>query len=205
MPPPPETVMSKIVLAAAILAVSASLAHAADAPAAQALGGPRIKGVCLLSQDAVLQNAKAAQAIDARLRQLKAQAQAEVNQGRVPIDADLKTLQADAARTPAPPAADIEKRRAAIQARYQTLQNLANQRNREIEATRLKAVGRLSTEMQPALAAAYKAHGCGLLFNRNAVLAGNMGDDLTSEVVKGLDAKITTLTFEREILPPAKP
>jgi Skp family chaperone for outer membrane proteins len=202
--------MSKIVLTAVLLAAaSASAARAADAPApAKAadttLGGPLVKGVCLLSQDAVLANAKAAKAIEARLGQLKDQAQAEVNTARAPVDADLKALQADAARTPAPPAADIEARRVVIQARYQTLQELADQRNREIDATRTKALGRLSAEMQPILAGAYKAHGCGLLFNRNAVLAGNMGADLTAEVVKGLDAKIITLSFDREILPPPK-
>ena len=198
--------MSKRLLAAAILAACASLAQAAEAPpAAQALGGPLIKGVCLLSQEAVLQNAKAALAMDARLKQLKDQAQAEVDRSRAPVDADLRALQADAARTPAPPAADIEKRRAAIQARYRTIQDLADLRNREIEATRLKAVGRLSSEMQPVLAAAYKAHGCGLLLSRTAVLAGNMGGDLTADVVKGLDARIASMSFERETLPPLAP
>jgi Skp family chaperone for outer membrane proteins len=188
------------------VATPAPVKTAAPPPAASgaALEGPLVKGVCLLSQEAVLTNAKAAQAIDTRLKQLKTQAQSEVDGGRAPVDADLKILQADAAKTPAPAAADIEKRRVAIQARYQTLQELADQRNREIEATRAKAVGRLSVEMQPVLATAYRAHGCGLLFNRNAVMAGNMGDDLTAEVIRGLDAKITTMTFDREVLPPAQ-
>ena len=57
--------------------------------------------------------------------------------------------------------------------------------------------------MQPILAPIYKAHGCGLLLNRNAVMGGNMDGDLTAEVVKALDAKITTMTFDREVLPPA--
>jgi Skp family chaperone for outer membrane proteins len=217
--------MSKTVLAALILAASAvSAAQAANPPAAAApapaprpaaapvsapgavanapLGGPVVKGVCLLSEEAVLANAKVAQSVNARLNQLKAQAQAEVDAGRGPVDADLKTLQADAARTPAPPAADIQKRREAIQARYQTLQDLADQRNREIEATRTKVLNRISADMQPVLAAVYRAHDCGLLFNRNAVLAGNMGGDLTGEVIRGLDAKVATMTFDREVLPP---
>ena len=200
--------MSKILLAAAILAVStAPMARAADAPGAPAanpkLGGPLIKGVCLLSQDAVPANSKVAVAIDNRLKQIKAQAQAEVDAGRGPIDADLRTLQADAVKTPAPPAAEIERRRDAIQARFQTLQVLADQRNREFDATRVKALNRLSIEMQPILAPIYKAHGCGLLLNRNAVMGGNMDGDLTAEVVKALDAKITTMTFDREVLPAA--
>jgi len=198
--------MIKVLFAAAILAASTvTAASAANAPAANAgLGGPLIKGVCLLSKEAVVANAKAGLAIDARLKQLEAQAQAEVNGQRAPVDADLKVLQADAAKTPAPPAADLEKRRLAIQARYQPIQELADQRNREILATRQKALDSLSAQMQPVLATAYKAHGCGLLLDRNTVLGGNMSDDLTSDVVKGLDAKVATMTFDRESLPPAK-
>lgn len=205
--------MSKLVLAAAILAVSAApMAHAANAPPAPAAsagdalkGGPLIKGVCFLSKQAVVSNAKVGQSIDARLKQLKAQAQAEIDGDKAPIDAEVRTLQADAAKTPAPSAADIERRRAAIQTRYQTLQNLADQRNREIQATEVKALNRVAADMQPVLAAAYKAHGCGLLFDRNAVIGGNMGEDLTAEVVRGLDAKVTSMTFDRETLSgPAK-
>ncbi len=198
--------MSKILLAAAILAVSAApMANAASAPAAAnaTLGGPLVKGVCFLSKQAVIANAKVGHAVGERLNQLKAQAQAEVDAGRGPIDADARTLQADAAKTPAPPAADLERRRAAIQGRIQTLQALADQRNREIQATEAKALNRVMAEMQPLLAVAYKAHGCGLLFDRNAVIDGNMGEDLTAEMVKGLDAKITTMTFDREVLPAA--
>ena len=196
--------MSKILLAAVILAVSAApMAHAANAPAAAnaTLGGPLIKGVCFLSRQAVVANAKVGVAVTERINQLKAQAQAEVDASRGPIDADARALQADAAKGAA--AADIERRRAAIQARYQTLQGLVDQRNREVQATEAKALGRVAAEMQPMLVAAYKAHGCGLLFDRNAVIDGNMGEDLTGELVKSLDAKVTTMTFDREVLPAA--
>ena len=196
--------MRKILFAAMILAAStASAALAAEAPPPNAaLGGPLIKGVCLLSKDAVLVNAKAAVAIDTRLKQIQAQAQAEVDANKAPVEADLKALQADAAKTPTPPAADIERRRQAIQARYLTVQALAEQRNREVLATRQKALDRLSSQMQPVLAVVYKARGCGLLLDRNSVLGGNTGGDLTADVIKGLDAKSITITFDRETLPP---
>lgn len=179
-------------------AAAPTAAATANAP----LGGPLVKGVCFLSQEAVLANAKVAQSANARLNQLKAQAQAEVNAARGPVDADLKILQADAAKTPPPPAADLQRRDAAIRARYQTVQDVADQRNREIDATRTKAINRISADMQPVLASVYKAHDCGLLLSRDAVLGGNMGGDLTGEVIRGLDAKITTMTFDREVLPP---
>jgi Skp family chaperone for outer membrane proteins len=196
--------MSKVLPAALILLASASVARAADPPAVPQpqLGGPLVKGVCFLSEDQVLQTAKVAVAANQRLQALKTQAQAEINAARAPIDVDYKTLQADA---PKGPAADIERRRLAIQARYQTVQDVTDQRNREIEATRVKVIARLSGEMQPVLAQVYKAHGCGLLLNRALVIGGNMGEDLTAEVIKGVDARAAPIAFDREILPPAKP
>ena len=200
--------MSRIVtITLAALAASTVAAYAAEpaapaAPKAQpSLGGPLIKGVCLLSEDIVLREAKVSVNANKRLQQLKDQAQAEVNAARAPIDSDYKVLQADA---PKGQAAEIEKRRQAIQARYQTVQAMTDQRNREIEATRVKAIERISVELQPVVAVVYKARGCGLLLNRSAVLGGNLGGDLSEEVVKGLDARITSFTFDRENLPPAK-
>ena len=55
--------------------------------------------------------------------------------------------------------------------------------------------------MKPLIAQVYKAHGCGLLVDRNSILGGNMSGDLTGDVVKTLDAKVTTITFERASLP----
>lgn len=39
--------------------------------------------------------------------------------------------------------------------------------------------------------------------SRNAVLGGNFSNDLTAPIVQALDAKISTITFDRETLPPA--
>jgi Skp family chaperone for outer membrane proteins len=75
-------------------------------------------------------------------------------------------------------------------------------RNREIEATREKALGRIAMEMQPLVAQAYAAHGCGLLIDRGLVLGGNMTNDLTPAIVAGLDARLTTISFDRVNLSP---
>ena len=177
-------------------------ATTAAAPAsAQSLGGPAIPGVCELSQEAVLAQSKIARAANVRLGQLEQGAQAEVSADRTPIDNDAKALQANAAKM-AP--ADVEKQRQSINTRLQVLQDKVSQRNREIQATQQKVLTRISTEAQPIIAQVYKAHGCGLLLARTSVLGGNMAGDLTVEVVRGLDAKISTISFDREILPPGK-
>jgi Skp family chaperone for outer membrane proteins len=80
------------------------------------------------------------------------------------------------------------------------MQQKAELRSRELEATRLKALERIAVEAQPLIAEVYRAHNCGLLFAREAMLGGNTAADITPAVVQALDAKLTTISFERETL-----
>jgi len=187
-----------LILAASLLAVSAG-AGAAQTAETPPLGGPALPGICLLSQQAVLANAKVGAAATARLKQIADQVQAEINAARTPLLSEAQTLEAQKASLKA---ADFQARQQSLASRAEALQQTVAQRQREIEATRRKALERIANEAQPVIAAAYKARGCGLLFDRNVVLGGNMSVDLTPAVVQGLDAKITTITFERETLPP---
>ena len=186
-------------LAVASVFVAAAGPGAAQTTTAQPLGGPALPGICLLSQQAVLTNAKVGLAATARLKQIADQVQTEFNASRAPLETEVQALQAQRASLKP---ADLQARQQALATRAQALQQVANQRQREIEATRQKALVRIANEAQPVIAAAYKARGCGLLFDRNSVLGGNMAGDITPAVVQGLDAKITTITFERETLPP---
>ncbi len=187
-------------LAAAKAPPAAPAPAAPAAPAAATLGGPLIPGVCLLSREAVLANAKVGLYASQRIRQLTEDAQAEVNADRKPIEGDLATLRAQAAKLTPDQRAAQEK---ALAARFAPVQAKAEQRTREIEATRAKAIDAIGVQLQPVIAAVYMQKGCGLLFDRNTVLGGNMGNDLTAAVVAGLDARLTSITIERENLPAA--
>ena len=81
------------------------------------------------------------------------------------------------------------------------MQEKTQLRGREIEATRAKVLAQIATHAQPVIATVYGQHKCGLLIDRNSVLGGNMANDLTPDVVKALDASISTITFNRETLP----
>ena len=167
-------------------------------PADQGLGGPAVPGLCLLSREAVVANAAVGKSTLTRLKQITDAAQAEVDAERRPIETDAKTFQAEA---PKLSAAQRKTREQVLGARLQAVQVKAEQRSREIGATRAKALQRVSAELQPVVAQVYKQHGCGLLVDRNSVLGGNMDNDLTAAVIKALDAKITTISFNRESLP----
>jgi Skp family chaperone for outer membrane proteins len=168
--------------------------QASRASTAASSGGAPISGLCMLSQSAVLSNAKVALAADARLKQLQQQVQSELQAEQNAIANDAKQLEGQRN------APDFQTRQAALQARANALGAKSQLRNRELQATRQKALARISTEAQPIIQQAFRAHGCSLLLDRNSVLLGNMTNDLTAEVARGLDAKITTMTFERERL-----
>jgi Skp family chaperone for outer membrane proteins len=196
--------MARVFVVSCLLGCAAVQAIAADpqapaAVAAEALGGSPVPGVCLLSRQAVVGNAKVGQAANARLQELAQQAQAEVDSDRKAIAADNQALKDQQAKLKP---AEFQEKQQTLQQRVANLEQKARQRSREIEATREKALSRISEEAQPLIAEVYKAHKCGLLVDRNVVLGGNLAGDLTTDVVKALDAKITTITFDRETLPP---
>ena len=185
------------ILAALTLTVVAAAALPAAAQQAQPLGGPVIPGVCLLSREAVFANAAAGKAASARLQDLAAAAQSEIETERQPLEAQLRALETQ------PDNAARRQRAEALASQWQTLQQKAAHASQEIEATRLKAMERIANEAQPAIAQVYAAKACGLLLDRNSALGGNFANDLTADVVQALDARLSTITFERERLPQA--
>lgn len=191
-------ILAALLLAPAQIAAAQTVGGAAPAPAApaaQPLGGPVVAGVCLLSREAIFANAAVGKAASARLQELTQAAQSEIDQQRTPLETEARALEGQ------PDNAQTQQRRQQLGQRWQTLQQQAAHNSREIEATRAKALERIANEAQPIIAQVYGQKRCGLLFDRNSALGGNFANDLTADVVRGLDARIQTITFERERLP----
>ena len=79
-------------------------------------------------------------------------------------------------------------------------QRKGQQRQREVEATEQKQLARVYQELDPAIRQAYQAKSCAILIERESVLLGNPAMDITDAVVTAVDARIKTLTFDRERL-----
>jgi Skp family chaperone for outer membrane proteins len=184
------------ILASGPLAASSVSAQAVGGtvPAAQPLGGPLVAGLCLLSREAIFANAAVGKAASARLTELTRAAQSEIDGQRKPLEAEARSLEGQ------PDTAANRPKRDSLAQRWQALQSKAAQDGREIEATRAKAMERIADAAQPVIAQVYGQHKCGLLFDRGAVLGGNFGNDLTADVVRGLDAKLQSIPIERERL-----
>lgn len=165
---------------------------------AQGLGGPEIPGVCLLSRQAIFANAEVGKSASAQIAKLTEAAQAEVLGERKPLEEEARKLESQRAQLAPEKYAEQQQ---SLARRWADLQKKADHRTREIEATRQKAIERISTEAQPVLASVYQQRRCGLLLDRGVALGGNMGGDLTAAVVQGLDGKIKSIPIQREILP----
>lgn len=192
------TLHRSLLVASLLTAAGLSLAPVAPARAADQLGGNPVPGVCLLSREQVFAQAKVGQAASQRLAQLAQQARTQLANERTPLDNDIQTFQKSA-----PKLSEDQRNQqgGALQQRMQAFQSKAGELNQRIQLTQAKAMERIGQEAEPVVASVYKAHSCGLLLNRDAVLAGNMANDLTAEVVQGLDRKITTISFNLEPLP----
>ncbi len=191
--------------AGVLIGKHSTAAYAADEPAsaqiiASEAGAPSVPGLCVLSQNAVYANAKVGQAATARYRDLAAQLRGQLTPGQQAIQDDVKKLEvAKAGMAPA----DYQKKSEELAARIRNLQATNGQDTRDLEATRQKALRQIAVYAQPIIADAYKAHHCGALFSRDAMLVGNPGMDLTPTVVAALDAKVTTISFDLEKAPAA--
>ncbi len=180
----------------------APIAAPPSAPVAVAApNGPLVVGVCLLSQESLITRSKVGQAATARLRELAAQVQANLNAEKVRLEARGKALETKRA-TLSP--MQIQAQGQAINASAQALQAKAADRSAQIDATKTKAFGQVIQQAQPFITQAYGAHACGLLLARETVLSGNMANDLTPEVIAALDAKATPLVFDLEPPRPSK-
>jgi Skp family chaperone for outer membrane proteins len=198
-------IVALTVLAASLLTASAQaqasaqVAAPAQAQSAGGLGGPVVPGVCFLSREGVLANSKVAIYAAERIKQITAEAQAEVDADRKPLDAELAGLRAQAAKmTPD----QIRAQQQALGSKFAPIQAKADQRKREIEKTRLDALATISAQSQPLIAAAYAQKGCGVLLDRGSVLGGNFTNDLTPAVVAALDARLTSIPIQRATLAP---
>ncbi len=188
-----SSLVASLITAAGLAAIPVAPAYAADE-----LGGSPVAGVCMLSREAVFAQSKIGKAASERLGQLAEQVRSQLTIQRKPLDADIQSFQQKVGTLSE---ADRKQQGAALQQRAQTFQSQASEQNERIQLTRAKVMQQIGQDAQPIVAASYKSHKCGLLLNRDAVLGGNTTNDLTDEVVAGLDRKFTTISFNLEPLP----
>lgn len=197
--------MSKFLSAAATSVVALAIATTASAqtapaaaPAAPAVThGPALAGVCIFSSQRAVGQSQVGKAVAARLQTITQQVNAELSGERTALENEGKALDAKKATT----AQDaLEQQAAALQVKANAWQRKGQLRQREVEATEQKALSRVYQEMDTPIRQVYQAQKCSILFDRESVMLANPAMDITDGVVTALDARIKTLTFDRERL-----
>ena len=197
--------MSKFLSAAASSVVALAIATAASAQTAPAAApaappvthGPAITGVCIFSSQRAVASSLVGKAVDARLKTIIQQVNAELNTERTGLDNEAKALDAKKG-TLAQDA--LEQQAAALQVKANAWQRKDQLRQKEVEATEQKALNRVYQELDTPIRQVYQSQKCSLLLDRESVMLANPAMDITDAVVAALDARIKTLTFDRERL-----
>ena len=192
---------SKFLSAAAsgVVAIAMSTsAMAQTAPAAPAIShGAPIAGVCIFSSQRAVGSSAVGKAVDARLKTIIAQVNAELTGERTALDNEAKALEAKKATLDQ---GALEQQAAGLQVKANAWQRKGQLRQKEVEATEQKALSRVYQELDPAIKQVYQQRTCSILMDRESVLLANPAMDITDAVVVALDARIKTLTFDRERL-----
>jgi outer membrane protein len=191
-------------LAASILIPTGSAATAAPgaapaAPAAAIRQGPAIPGYCVFSINEVIGGSKVGQAVVARLKVLGSQVSAELQPEADGIRTDERTLQSTQASTDA---ATLQAKRANLELRVDNFEKREKLRQEEMQATQQKQFGVILKELDPIMRDLYQQRNCSILIDgdQGGVRLVNPAMDLSPQAVAGLDARIQTLTFDREHL-----
>ncbi|MGH6955583.1 MAG: OmpH family outer membrane protein [Caulobacteraceae bacterium] len=187
--------------AAGALALGPSVAlaqtrHAAAPPMAQ---GPAIPGYCVFSTNELIGGSKVGQSVIARLKELSAQVNAELQPEAEQLRTEQHSLEGQANTLDA---ATYQARGANLRLRESNFEKKVQQRQQEMEATQNKEFNVVLQQATPILRSIYEQRHCSVLVDGDAggVKILNPQMNITGEAVTSLNQKIQTLNFDREHL-----
>ncbi|WP_340645808.1 OmpH family outer membrane protein [Phenylobacterium sp.] len=190
-----KNIVAATCVAALSLTASSAFAQAASAPVTS--HGPAIPGVCVMSIEGVIGGSTVGKYVQTRLQQIAAQVGAEMKSEETTLQNDAKTLDGQKATLDQ---GAFEKRAADLQVRANAYQRKSQLRERELQATQQKALGRVGQELDPIIRQVYQQRQCSILLQRDALVIANPAMDISPSMTTALNAKITQFAFDRERL-----
>jgi outer membrane protein len=197
--------MKKAILSIALAATSTLVltsvaqAQAAAAPSAAqtspAFNGPAIPGVCVFSNEVAIGTSAVGISMVARLKQIAATTDAELNQAGQSVQSEQAALQAAKASLSND---QFQQRGQLLQQHYEAFLRLREQRAAEFEATQKKQIQRIDIALEPLLKAVATERNCGMVLNAGATYGFSNAMDVTPAVITRLNSTMTTISFDRE-------
>ncbi|KAB7739307.1 hypothetical protein F2P47_12810 [Parvibaculum sedimenti] len=164
-----------------------SIAAAATAPAASA-ANPAI--ILIVNTQQIFNESKVGQSIRAQLQEQAKKLQAEDKKGSEALQDEAKKLSEQRSLLGAD---DFKKKVAALEKKEADRQEKMRVKGDALQLGVNKARADVEAVIRPIFADVMKKNGATLLLDQSVVLAGGVDLDVTAEVLKALDAKVTKI------------
>lgn len=168
----------------------ASFVSLAAAPAAKA-ATPAV--ILIVNTEQVFAQAKVGVSVRDQLQDLAKKLQAEDKKGQDAIEAEAKKLTEQRALLKPE---DLQKKYEALQKKEADHQRKMRQKGQELQLGANKARSEIEAAIRPIFADIMKKNNATILLDQSVVLAGGVDLDVTAEVLKELDAKLTTISVK---------
>ncbi len=168
----------------------ASFVSLAAAPAAKA-ATPAV--ILIVNTEQVFAQAKVGVSVREQLQDLAKKLQAEDKKGQDAIEAEAKKLTEQRALLKPE---DLQKKYEALQKKEADHQRKMRQKGQELQLGANKARSEIEAAIRPIFAEIMKKNNATILLDQSVVLAGGVDLDVTAEVLKELDAKLTTISVK---------
>lgn len=159
-------------------------------PVAAATLGPSV--VLVVSMETLFTQSKAAQSLRTQVQAEGKKLQDKDKSVKNSLEADMKKLSEQRSLLTQE---DVQKKFQAIQEREAKHEQEMRTKAQAIQLGGEKARGEIAEALGPIFADVMKAKGGSIMLDRAAVVAGGVDLDVTAEVLKAIDAKMTTVKF----------
>ncbi len=146
--------------------------------------------ILVIDQERLISTSKAGKSVSTQLLKLQEAATKEVEGAMKVVGTEAEALKGKQA-TMEKTAFATEARKIAV--KQQNAQGLREIRVRELSIAEQRAMAKISETLRPILKSVVEQRGATILLDRNAVMYVNPDADITDDVLKQLDKKITTV------------
>ncbi|MEQ8281151.1 MAG: OmpH family outer membrane protein [Parvibaculum sp.] len=179
-----KSVVTRTLAAIAVLSLSAAPVAVGSALAA----GPAV--ILIVNTEAVFAQSKVGQSIRTQFQEQAKKLQAESTKAEEKLQADAKKLSDDRALLSQE---DLQKKFQALQKNEMEHQQSMQEKGQALQLGVQQANAKVEAALRPIFAEVMKEKGGTVLFDQSVIVAGGSDLDISAEVLKRLNEKLTTV------------
>jgi Skp family chaperone for outer membrane proteins len=149
--------------------------------------------ILIVNTEQIFSQSKVGQSVRTQIQEQAKKVQAEGKKGEDALQAEAKKLSEQRALLSEQ---DFGKKVQALEQKQAELQKRMQQKSQELQLGSNQARSEIEAVIRPIFADVMKKNGATILLDQSVVLAGGVDLDVTAEVLKQLDAKLTTVVVK---------